>query len=153
MKNRTVAVGCDHAGFALKQTVIDRIIKNGDTALDLGTCGTDSVDYPDFARAVALKVAGGEAGLGVLICGSGVGVCIAANKFKNIRAGLCHDTYSAAQGVEHDHMNVLCLGARIVGAAVAESIVDAFLKARQTTEGRHLRRLGKISEIEKENMK
>ncbi len=153
MKNRIIAIGCDHAGFALKQVVTDRIAANNATALDMGTCSTDSVDYPDFAKAVALKVASGEAELGILLCGSGVGVCITANKFKGIRAGLCHDTYSAAQGVEHDHMNVLCMGARIVGQSLAESIVDAFLRAPRTTEARHLRRLAKIAAIEAENLK
>lgn len=154
MKTRIIAVGCDHAGFALKPTVMASITKNGATALDLGTNnGTESVDYPDFAKAVAEKVASGQAQLGIVICGSGVGVCITANKFKGVRAGLCHDTYSAAQGVEHDHMNVLCLGARIVGPAVAESIIDAFLGAVPTTETRHLRRMAKVADIEAANMK
>jgi RpiB/LacA/LacB family sugar-phosphate isomerase len=148
-----IAVGCDHAGFILKQTVIDTVLKNGCDIMDLGTCGTASVDYPDFAKAVAEKVIYKEADAGILICGSGVGVCIAANKFKGIRAGLCHDTYSAAQGVEHDHMNILCLGARIVGPSIAESIVTAFLNASYTTEERHLRRLAKIDAMENSNMK
>lgn len=148
-----VAVGCDHAGLALKQTVIEQIHKSGHSSLDFGTNSSESVDYPDFAQAVAKAVLSGQAQRGIVICGSGVGACITANKFKGIRAAVCHDTYSAAQGVEHDDMNVLCVGARIIGASLATSVATAFLNAKFSNETRHLRRLNKILEIEKNQMK
>jgi len=148
-----IAVGCDHAGFILKDTVINHLKARGHNVLDMGTNSTAAVDYPDFAAAVARAVQSGKADRGIIMCGSGVGASIAANKFKGVRAGLCHDTYSAGQGVEHDHMNVLCLGARIVGSALAGSLLDSFLNASYTTEERHLRRLAKVAAIEKEQMK
>ncbi|NLO91869.1 MAG: ribose 5-phosphate isomerase B, partial [Elusimicrobia bacterium] len=140
---------CDHAGFALKEIAINQIIKNGHKTLDLGT-DTDQkpVDYPDFAAAVARAVLEGKADRGVVICGSGIGACIAANKFKGIRAGLCHDTYSASQGVLHDDMNVLCLGARVIGPSLACAVLDAFLSSSFTNETRHVRRLDKIKALE-----
>lgn len=144
-----IAIGCDHAGFALKEIVVNQIIKNGHKTLDLGT-DTDQkpVDYPDFAAAVARAVLEGKADRGVVICGSGIGACIAANKFKGIRAGLCHDTYSASQGVLHDDMNVLCLGARVIGPSLACAVLDAFLSSSFTNETRHVRRLDKIKALE-----
>jgi len=144
-----IAIGCDHAGFALKEIIINQIGKNGHKTLDLGTDSPQkSVDYPDFAAAVSRAVLEGKADRGVVICGSGVGVCVTANKFKGIRAGLCHDTYSAEQGVLHDDMNVLCLGARVIGPSLACAVLDAFLGATFTNETRHVRRLDKIKALE-----
>ena len=130
------------------ETDIDKKSK-GIKVLDLGTDSDQSVDYPDFAKAVGESIQKGKSDRGVLICGSGVGACVAANKLKGIRAGTCHDTYSAHQGVEHDDMNVLCLGARIIGPELAIEIVNAFVSARYTGEERHLRRLKKVDEIER----
>ena len=144
-----VVVGSDHAGFELKKTLSDHLQHNGHLVLDVGTYGTDPVDYPDYAEAVALSVLRGEAERGILICGSGVGAAVAANKVGGIRAGLCHDCYSAHQGVEHDDTNVLVLGARIVGAELAKDISLIFLNAKFTAEERHQRRLKKVLEIEK----
>jgi ribose 5-phosphate isomerase B len=144
-----IAVASDHAGFPLKQTVIEAVRAAGHDPLDLGTDGPASVDYPDFAEKLGRAILDGSAQRGVLVCGSGVGACIAANKMTGIYAGLCHDTYSAHQGVEHDDMNVLCLGARIIGPALAEELVAAFLAARFSKEERHARRVGKIRQIEK----
>ncbi|HUF39073.1 MAG TPA: ribose 5-phosphate isomerase B [Anaerolineales bacterium] len=144
-----IAVACDHAGFPLKSTVIDVIRRTGHEILDLGTDSEASVDYPDYALKLGLAIQAGEADRGVLICGSGVGACIAANKIVGIFAGLCHDTYSAHQGVEHDDMNVLCLGARIIGEALAIEIVTAFLEAEFSNEDRHRRRVDKIRAIER----
>jgi ribose 5-phosphate isomerase B len=143
-----VAVASDHAGFSLKETVLVYLRGLGHTVEDLGTCDTTPVDYPDFAEAVANAVLNGRVERAVLICGSGVGASVAANKFRGIRAGLCHDTYSAHQGVEHDHMNVLVLGGRVIGEALAHELVGAFVGARQSQEERHLRRLAKIEAIE-----
>src|ERR1700752_4265014 len=143
-----VAVASDHAGFSLKETVLVYLRGLGHTVEDLGTCDTTPVDYPDFAEAVAHAVLNGRVERAVLICGSGVGASVAANKFPGIRAGLCHDYYSAHQGVEHDDMNVLCLGARIIGQEVAREIVRAFIGARFTGEERHTRRLNKVRAIE-----
>ncbi len=143
-----VAVGSDHAGFDLKQHLAGVIAQQGHVILDVGTCNTDPVDYPDFAEAVGKAVLDGKADRGVLICGSGVGASVSANKLVGIRAGLCHDTYSAHQGVEHDDMNVLVLGARIIGIALAEELVRAFLGAKFTNEERHLRRLKKVHGLE-----
>jgi ribose 5-phosphate isomerase B len=145
-----VALGADHGGFALKSDIATRL---GDAyeILDLGAHTFDqNDDYPDFAYAVAQSVASGKAERGIIICGSGVGTCIAANKVPGIRACLCHDTYSAHQGVEHDDMNILCLGARIIGIELATELVTTFLKARFTDEERHHRRLGKILAIERQ---
>jgi len=143
-----VAVGCDHAGFPLKATIIDRIEAAGHTAVDCGTYDANSVDYPDYASAVAAAMLRGDADRGVVLCGSGVGAAVAANKIKGIRAGLCHDVYSAHQGVEHDDINLLCLGGRIVGISLAEEILSAFLGAEFTGEDRHRRRLDKVLELE-----
>jgi ribose 5-phosphate isomerase B len=145
-----IAVASDHAGFPLKKTVIDDLKSTGHVVTDLGTDSAEKpTDYPDAARAVCEKVMSGEAEKGIVICGSGVGVTVAANKFPGIRAGLCHDHYSAHQGVEHDDMNVLCLGARIIGQEVAREIAKSFVLAKYTGEERHARRLNKVLEIEK----
>ncbi|MGM0404462.1 MAG: ribose 5-phosphate isomerase B [Thermodesulfobacteriota bacterium] len=143
------AIGADHAGFALKSE-IKAFLKEGNWRVsDLGTHNTNPVDYPDIAWAVCAAILDGKADKGIVICGSGVGASIAANKLRGIRAGLCHDTYSAHQGVEHDNMNVLCLGSRIVGTALAMELAAVFLKARFSGGERHVRRLGKITAIEK----
>ena len=144
-----VALGSDHAGFELKKVLSDHLQHNGHLVLDVGTYSADPVDYPDYAEAVALSVLHGEAERGILICGSGVGAAVAANKIAGIRAGLCHDCYSAHQGVEHDDTNVLVLGARVIGAELAKDISLTFLNARFTAEERHLRRLKKVLDIEK----
>lgn len=145
-----IAIGCDHAGFPLKTTVIDTIRKMGHEALDFGTDSTVSVDFPDYAEKACRAIQRGEAERGILICGSGVGVVIAANKLKGIFAGLCHDTYSAHQGVEHDFMNVLCLGGQIVGPALARELVAAFLNAKFDSGERFLRRVNKVKKLEEE---
>jgi ribose 5-phosphate isomerase B len=143
-----VAVASDHAGFSLKETVRVYLSGLGHTVEDLGTCDTTPVDYPDFAEAVATAILSERVERAVLICGSGVGASVSANKFRGIRAGLCHDTYSAHQGVEHDHMNVLVLGGRVIGEALAHELVGAFASAKESQEDRHLRRLAKIEAIE-----
>ncbi|HLC35300.1 MAG TPA: ribose 5-phosphate isomerase B [Anaerolineales bacterium] len=143
-----IAIGCDHAGFPLKETVAAVVKMAGHEPLDLGTYNTDRVDYPDYAKKVAKAILEGRAERGILVCGSGVGVCIAANKIKGIYAGVCHDTYSAHQSVEHDDMNVLCLGARIIGPETASEIARAFLGATFSGEERHKRRVAAIHEIE-----
>jgi ribose 5-phosphate isomerase B len=143
-----IAVASDHAGFSLKGSVLEYLRGLGHTVEDLGTCDTTPVDYPDFAEAVAAAILSERVERAVLICGSGVGASVAANKFRGIRAGLCHDTYSAHQGVEHDHMNVLVLGGRVIGEALAHELVGAFVGAKQSQEERHLRRLAKIDAIE-----
>lgn len=143
-----VAVASDHAGLALKRDLLRRLRRGRAPVLDLGTRRPDPVDYPDTARAVAEAILRGRAARGILICGSAVGVSVAATKFPGIRAAVCHDTYSARQGVEHDAMNVLCLGARIVGPELAWELAQAFLGARFGGEARHRRRLAKIAEIE-----
>jgi ribose 5-phosphate isomerase B len=147
-----IAVGCDHAGFPLKDTIIQLIQEKGHEAKDLGTYNSESVDYPDYAKRIGQAINRGEADRGILLCGSGVGACIAANKIRGIYAGICHDTYSAHQGVEHDDMNVLCLGARIIGPELVREIVLAFLEAHfignDPGQERHARRVGKVREIE-----
>jgi RpiB/LacA/LacB family sugar-phosphate isomerase len=143
-----IALGCDHGGFPLKETALLVVMKAGHEILDLGTFTADAVDYPDYTRAVGEAIQQGKADRGILICGSGVGACVAANKMKNIRAGLCHDVYSAHQCVEHDDVNVLCLGARIIGVELAKEIIAAFLNAKFTNEERHVRRVGKVKEME-----
>lgn len=148
-----VALGCDHAGFALKDTVAEQIKRLGHEVLDCGTFSAQSTDYPDYAEKVAKAIADKQAQRGILICGSGVGVCIAANKVKGIRASICHDAYSAQQAVEHDGLNVLCLGARIIGPATAEELVTRFLSATFSNGERHLRRLNKVLSLEKNNFK
>ncbi len=143
-----IVIGGDHAGFSLKEDLAATLRKEGHEVLDVGTHSADPVDYPDYAEAVGDAIRTGKAARGILICGSGVGACVAANKIAGIRAGLCHDTYSAHQGVEHDDMNVLVLGARVVGRALAEELVRAYLPARFTGEERHRRRLEKVNALE-----
>ena len=147
-----VAVACDHAGFPLKEVVLEAIRASGHEPLDLGTDSSEPVDYPDFSEKLGKAIQTGEAERGVLMCGSGVGACIAANKMQGIYAAICHDTYSAHQGVEHDDMNVLCLGGRIIGPEMVHELVTAFLAARfvgnDPGQERHKRRVGKIRRIE-----
>lgn len=145
-----VAVACDHGGFPLKQIVLDAVIQGGHTPLDFGTHNTDMVDYPDYAEKIGRALQNGIAERGILICGSGVGACIAANKMRGIMAGVCHDTYSAHQAVEHDNMNVLCLGARIIGSELAREIVVAYLAAVFSNGERHIKRITKIKNLEDE---
>ena len=143
-----IAIASDHAGFPLKEEVRDYVRKLGHEIQDLGAYNTDPSDYADFAVLVGKALISGTAERGILICGSGVGVCIAANKMPGVRAGMCHDTYSAHQGVEHDDMNVLVLGSRIVGVKLAEDLVKAYLAAKFTNEDRHVRRLAKVKALE-----
>jgi ribose 5-phosphate isomerase B len=144
-----IAIGADHGGYGLKDEVAAWVRQKGHEVADLGAPAYDAADdYPDFARRVAEAVSAGSADRGIILCGSGVGASIVANKVRGARAGVCHDTYSARQGVEHDDMNVLCLGARIVGPALARELVQAFLEARFSGEERHLRRLGKVRALE-----
>lgn len=148
-----IAIASDHAGFPLKEEVRDFVRKLGHEVEDLGAFNTEPSDYPDFAVLVGKALMSGRAERGILICGSGVGVCIAANKMPGVRAGMCHDTYSAHQGVEHDEMNVLVLGARIIGSALAFECAESYLKARFIAqEERFVRRLDKVKAIEKEYM-
>lgn len=148
-----VALGADHGGFALKAELLPWLQDQGYEVLDLGAHTFDPADdYPDFAAIVARAVASGEAQRGIVVCASGVGACIVANKMAGIRACLCHDTYSAHQGVEHDDMNVLCLGARVIGVELARELVSAFLKARFSGEERHRRRLQKVLDFESRNI-
>jgi RpiB/LacA/LacB family sugar-phosphate isomerase len=143
-----IVIGSDHAGFELKQQIGGLLGGLGHEVVDVGTNSTAPVDYPDFAEALGKAVLEGRAERGVLICGSGVGASVAVNKLVGIRGGLCHDTYSAHQGVEHDDMNVLVLGARVIGYALAEDLVRAFLRASFTNEERHRRRLQKVAAME-----
>lgn len=147
-----VAVACDHGGFPLKDTILDAVKAAGHEAFDLGAFNAESSDYPDFAEKIGRVILDGQAERGILICGSGVGASIAANKIHGIYAGVCHDTYSAHQGVEHDAMNVLCLGARIIGPALAQELVAAFLGAQFSNEERHVRRVGKTRRIENKGL-
>jgi RpiB/LacA/LacB family sugar-phosphate isomerase len=143
-----LALGSDHAGFELKNRLAAQLREAGYEVLDVGTHDTAPVDYPDFAVAVGNAVLQGHVERGILICGSGVGASVAANKLPGIRAGLCHDHYSAHQGVEHDDMNVLVLGARVIGIEPARELAEAFVNAKFTNEDRHLRRLEKVRELE-----
>ena len=143
-----ISIGADHAGSPLKQDLIPYLKGLGHVVLDLGTHNTDPVDYPDYAEAVGISILEDRADRGILVCGSGVGASVAANKLPGIRAGLCHDTYSAHQGVEHDDINVLALGARIIGSALARELVRAFLQVGFSGEERHCRRLKKIKSME-----
>ena len=143
-----LVVGADHAGFLLKQTIADTLRADGHDVLDVGTTSTDPVDYPDFAEALGRAVVDGRAERGVLICGSGVGASVAANKIIGVRAAVCHDIYSAHQGVEHDTMNVIVFGARVIGPALAIDLTRAFVAATFTAEPRHVRRVGKIAALE-----
>ena len=148
-----IAIASDHAGFPLKEEVREFVAKLGHEVHDLGAYNTEPSDYPDFAVLVGKELMAGTAERGILICGSGVGVCIAANKMPGVRAGMCHDTYSAHQGVEHDEMNVLVLGARIIGSALAFECVESYLKANFIgSEPRFVRRLNKVKAIEKQYM-
>ncbi len=145
-----IAIACDHGGFPLKDPMIHVIESMGHELVDLGAHEYDKHDdYPDFARYIGQAIQHGHADKGVLLCGSGVGACIAANKQDGIRASVCHDVYSAHQGVEHDAMNVLCLGSRIIGPQLAEDLVRAFIKAEFSGEERHQRRLEKVMALEK----
>ncbi len=144
-----IAVATDHAGFPLKEIVLKVIAESGHQALDLGTHSADPVDYPDYAEKLGRAILEGKAERGILLCGSGVGACIAANKIEGIYAGLGHDVYSAGQGVEHDNMNVLCLGARVIGPALVPALVKAFLNAEFSTEERHRRRFAKVRAMER----
>lgn len=143
-----VVIGSDHAGFDMKQLLIADLKQAGHDVIDVGTNSTAPVDYPDFSKAVADEVVQGRATRGVLICGSGVGASVAANKIRGARAGLCHDCYSAHQGVEHDDMNVIVLGARIIGIELAKDLVRTFLSATFSHEERHERRLKKVLALE-----
>ena len=144
---KTIVIGSDHAGFALKET-LKKFLAEEYYVIDVGTYSDKPVDYPDYAAKVGQAILAGQAQRGVLICGSGVGASVAANKLKGIRAGLCHDGYSAHQGVEHDDMNVLVLGSRVIGTALAHDLVQTFLGAQFTREKRHVRRLKKVAALE-----
>ncbi len=151
--NLQIAIGSDHAGFDYKKFLIEGLTDAGYVVKDLGTYSTEPFDYPDIARAMGEAMQAGQVDRGILVCGSGVGVCVAVNKFKSVRAGICHDAYSAHQGVEHDDMNVLCLGQRIIGIELAREVVQHFLEAEFSGVERHQRRLNKVLDIEKEQMK
>lgn len=150
-----VAVGCDHAGFPLKYVVLESVASLGHEVIDVGSFSEDAVDFPDFTKKVGEKIQNAEAERGILICGSGIGAAIAANKMKGVYASICHDTYSAAQGVMHDAMNVLCLGGRVIGPELVKVLVPAFLNAEYLGDKsggeRFARRVGKIKDIEEEN--
>ena len=150
-----IAIACDHAGYPLKKLVSETVQALGHSIIDLGTNSEEPVDYPDYAIKLGKAILTAKAERGILLCGSGVGACIAANKIKGIYAGLCHDTFSAHQGVEHDDMNVLCIGSRVIGPEPAREIVSAFLSARfmgnDPKQERHARRVAKIRKIESEN--
>ena len=143
-----IVIGSDHAGFELKKTLIDYVESLGNEVLNVGTDGPEPVDYPDFAAKVGHAILEGKADRGILICGSGVGASVSANKISGIRAAICHDSYSARQGVEHDDMNVLVMGARVVAESLAKDLVRIFLDAEFTNEERHCRRLEKIFALE-----
>ncbi len=147
-----VAIGFDHGGYPLRQVVLDAVRNAGHEPIDLGTFTPESVDFPDYSEKVGRAIQAGQAERGILVCGSGVGACVAANKMKGIFAAICHDTYSAGQGVMHDRMNVLCLGGRVIGTELAAVLVKAFLSARYLGDDpggeRFARRVGKIQKIE-----
>lgn len=143
-----VAIACDHAGFPIKAAVIEAVKNEGHEPVDFGTDSGDRVDYPDFAEKAGEAIISKQAERGILICGSGIGMCISANKIKGIYAGICHDTYSAHQGVEHDQMNVLCLGGQIIGPELAKELVISFLRAEAWESGRHQKRIDKYKNIE-----
>jgi len=143
-----IAIGADHAGFEMKRDLAAYMAKNGHEVIDMGTHTSAPVDYPDIAEAVAQAVRNGQADRGIVVCGSGAGAAIAACKFPGIRAAVCHDAYSARQAVEHDDMNVLCLGSRVIGPALARTLIDTFLAASFSGEERHMARLAKIDAIE-----
>lgn len=143
-----IVIACDHGGFPLKSFIKQAILAAGHDVIDVGTDSLDSVDYPDFTKKACKMVQSGEAARGIVLCGSGVGACIAANKFKGIYASVCHDSYTAHQGVEHDNMNVLCIGARVIGPELAKEVVTAFLQADFFEDERFQRRFGKVKAIE-----
>ena len=143
-----IAIGSDHAGFPLKEHLASWLAESGHAVYDLGTHSSDPVDYPDYAASVASAVLDGRAERGVIVCGSGAGACIAANKLNGIRAGVAHDGYTAHQMVEHDDVNVLCLGSRVIGQALAEDLVGVFLEAKFSRDDRHVRRVEKIRALE-----
>ena len=144
-----IALACDHGGYPLKQIIKECVAEMGHAITELGPENSPGDDYPDFAEKLGTAIANGEAERGILICGSGVGASIAANKIKGVYAAVCHDTYSAHQGVEHDKMNVLCLGARVIGTELAKELVEAYLNAKFSNEERHVRRVNKVLKIEK----
>lgn len=148
-----IALACDHAGFAYKEILIPGLRNEGHRVFDLGVFSDEPVDYPDIAEKMAEAIRKGRAQRGILICGSGVGVSVAANKFSGIRAGVCHDCYSARQGVEHDDINVLCMGSRVIGIELAREILNAFIQARFEEKERYRRRVEKVRRIERKNMK
>ncbi|MCB9279259.1 MAG: ribose 5-phosphate isomerase B [Lewinellaceae bacterium] len=152
MAAKKIVIGSDHAGFAYKQLLIQQFSANSLEFTDVGAHDESPSDYPDIAEKLALEIQTGRFDKGILICGSGVGVSVAVNKFRGVRAGVCHDTYSAHQGVEHDDMNVLCIGQRIIGIELAMEIVRTFLAAGFSGEERHARRLEKVLRIEQEQM-
>jgi ribose 5-phosphate isomerase B len=151
-----IAVACDHAGFPLKKMVLETVLSQGHTFLDLGTDSEKPVDYPDFVEKAGRAIQKGDAERGILLCGSGVGACISANKMRGIYACICHDTFSAHQGVEHDDMNALCIGGRVIGLDLAREIVTAFLSAHflglVPGQDRHARRVAKIRKLEMESL-
>ncbi len=148
-----IALGSDHAGFDLKEELEKQLVALGHEVIDVGAHSTEPSDYPDFSAAAAEAVVAGEAERGIILCGSGVGAAIVANKVRGVRAAICHDTYSAHQGVEHDDMNVLVLGSRIIGSELAKEIVRSFLGASFSNEERHRRRLGKLLAVESRYMR
>jgi len=152
MSQEKIGLGSDHAGFEYKNLLIDFLKAAGFDVVDLGTYTAEAFDYPDIAKTVSEALIAGDIDRGILVCGSGVGVCVAANKFPGVRAGICHDSYSAHQGVEHDAMNMLCIGGRIIGIELAKEIATAFLGASFSGEERHQRRLNKVLAIEKKHM-
>jgi ribose 5-phosphate isomerase B len=143
-----IAVGADHAGYEMKRDLAAAMAQQGHEILDVGTHSSAAVDYPDIAEAVATALRNGQVDRGVIVCGSGAGVAVAASKFPGVRAAVCHDAYTARQAVEHDDLNVMCLGARVIGPALARTLVDAFIAATFSAEERHMRRLAKIDAIE-----
>lgn len=145
-----IVVGADHRGYEMKDQIAAYLKQAGHEVLDVGTHNADSVDYPDYARAIGQALRDGRAERGVLVCGSGVGASIAANKIRGVRAAICHDTYSARQGVEHDDMNVLCLGAGVIDSKLALELVQAYLDARLSGEERYRRRLEKVAAMERQ---
>jgi ribose 5-phosphate isomerase B len=145
----TVAIASDHAGYEMKKLLVERLSAGGFAMLDLGGPDATPSDYPDHARAVGAALRTAKAERGILVCGSGVGACIAANKIRGVRAGICHDAYSARQGVEHDDMNVLCLGSRVIGPELALDLARLFLTSKFTAQDRHARRVRKVLDIEK----
>jgi len=145
-----IVVGADHRGYEMKDQIAANLKQAGHEVLDVGTHNADSVDYPDYARAIGQALTDGRAERGVLVCGSGVGASIAANKIRGVRAAICHDTYSARQGVEHDDMNVLCLGSGVIDSNLALELVQAYLDARLSGEDRYRRRLEKVAEMERQ---